>query len=1025
MLTLHEHIEEGKKIVESFKKRGEGVSNLVANLYSDPSHFIFELLQNAEDAYQKNVKYNGVKKVVFELTKEGISIYHNGKPFDETDLKLISSLANIDNVKREDVNQIGKFGIGFKSVFSITDTPYIYSSNGYSFILRDYLVLEEVEHPPTLDFTTKFYLPLIPGKYEVVKEGLEKLDALSLLFLDQISLIEINIEGQEPVRIFKKPEKENQCRIEINDEPYNFILFSSPVTIDNKETKVKLSYFLKNDTIAPFSVFRKPSLFVYFGTDEKTELELLLHGPFGTTPSREKVPLDDKSDIGKQNLEILKNLASSFITSLYKMKKKGLLTVDLWKILPTQEKTEDVINNIFYNFLSGELRKGAVLIPDSKGGYTNTSNGALAKNKKIPAFLSAKDLIELFDKKRWVDTSISEDAEGTRYLWEYFADTLEMQEIDIRELVKKINDNDEFIGKKSDQWLKSFYALLLDLRDGSEVLSQIRKMNIIRTADGSHIAPFIDDAPNAFLFLPDFPKENIVKKCFIEDDESRRFLTERLKLTVPDKVDSIINKTIRKYINPKRILKKQNTEDINHILSALNDKKISTEKLELLRVELRSHKIIRATNAKSRKIVFKKPYEVYLPTKQNKAYFKSNPGIWFPAVEISSEKLEKLGCLRDIKLRSKSPIRGTSYVTLAKYWGEHKRGEDLFDPDAKLDGLEFALKHLNKERSKIIWKTLLQENNYKKVGGRIQKCKHQNFPIDEIEIEEELSPIGKLLTEHAWIYVKNRKSKPSNLYFSQLDKKVYDLDGSAPKLLSEKLGFKHDIRQQAEALGYVVLDKKDKDYKEFLKFKKQKEQENKIDATEEPQTPIDSEPTINTENALEITHGNFSDANGNGSPSPRTHFNKHDCRDGTPREKRFFLGLKNEYLKNGFSMEVEEERKFILKKGNDQVEIVWCNSETANRVGYDFEINQNGTIEKVIELKTTRADIGAHFVLSGPQWDKARDMHLNKEGKKYEVFCVYKADQEKPKTAKIIDPFGNHLEKRLKIIEVCISPRAN
>jgi len=1025
LLTLQEHIEEGKKIVESFKKRGEGVSNLVANLYSDPSHFIFELLQNAEDAYQKHDKYKGVKKVVFELTEQGISIYHNGKPFDENDLIQISTLAKVDNTKKDDVNQIGKFGIGFKSVFSITHTPFIHSNNGYNFKLRDYLVLEKVTPPSTLDFTTKFYLPLIPGKHEIVKEGLEKLDALSLLFLDQISLIEINIEDQEPVRILKKSEKENQCRIKVNDEPYDFILFSSPITIDNKKTKVKLSYFLKNGTIAPFSGLRKPSLFVYFGTDEKTELELLLHGPFGTTPSREKVPLDEKSNIGKQNLEILKKLASSFVASLYKLKKTNLLTVDLWKILPVQEKTEDVINNTFYNFLLEELRKGAVLIPDSKGRYTNISNGALAKNKKIPAFLSAKDLIGLFDKKSWVSTSISEDSEGTRYLWEYFADTLEMKEIDIRELVKKINYNDSLIDKKADQWLKSFYTLLLDLRDGSEVLSQVRKMKIIRTADGSHIAPFIDDTPNAFLFLPDFPKENIVKKCFIDDDDSKRFLTERLKLTVPDKVDSIINKTIKKYVNPQRILKKQNTEDINHILSALNDKKISTEKLELLKSELRSHKIIRTTNAKSRKITFKKPYEVYLPTKQNKIYFKGNPSIWFSTVEISNERLEKFGCLRDIKLRSKSSVRGTSYITLAQSWGYHKRGEDLFDPDAKLDGLEFALKHLNKDRSKIIWKTLLQENNYKKVGGKIQKCKYQNFPIDEIEIEDELSPIGKLLTAHAWIYVKNRKNKPSDLYFSQLDKRTYDLDGSAPKFLSEKLGFKHDIRQQAEALGYVVLDKKDKDYKDFLKFKEQKEQENKIDATEEPQTPIDSEPTIDTENTPEISHGNFSDVNGNGSSLTRPHFNKHDCRDGTPREKRFFLGLKQEYLKNGFSLEVEEERRFILKKGNDQVEIVWCNSETANRIGYDFEINRNGTIEKVIELKTTRADIGAHFVLSGPQWDKARDMHLGNEGEKYEVFCVYKADQEKPKTAKIIDPFKTHLEKRLRIIEVCISPRAN
>lgn len=251
------------------------------------------------------------------------------------------------------------------------------------------------------------------------------------------------------------------------------------------------------------------------------------------------------------------------------------------------------------------------------------------------------------------------------------------------------------------------------------------------------------------------------------------------------------------------------------------------------------------------------------------------------------------------------------------------------------------------------------------------------------------------------------------------------MDGSIPQFLSDKLGFKHDIRQQAEALGFVVFNKKDKEYRDFLNFKKLKEKENKFDATEEPITPIDSEPTVDSKNSPEVTHSDFSDATENGSTFPQTQFNKHDCRDGTPREKRYFLGLKIEYLKNGFFLEAEDERKFSLTNGKDQVEIIWCNSETANRVGYDFEINLNGKVEKVIELKTTRADLGAHFILSGPQWDKARDMHLNNQGEKYELFCVYKADKVTPKTAKIINPFRNHLEKKMRIIEVRIAPRTN
>ena len=438
-------------------------------------------------------------------------------------------------------------------------------------------------------------------------------------------------------------------------------------------------------------------------------------------------------------------------------------------------------------------------------------------------------------------------------------------------------------------------------------------------------------------------------------------------------------------------------------------------------------RIIRASNAKSRKCVFRKPSEVYLSTKQNKTYFKSNPNIWFVSVNVSSKKLEKIGCHREIRIRSKVPSPGSNYISLAHYIGYHMRGVDLFDPDAEMDGLEFTLKHLNKERSKIIWKTLLRENNYKKVSGAIQRCKKKDFPFDYITIEEQTSKLGKLLTENVWLYMKNKKRKPSDLLLSELDKKSYEIDGSTPKFLSEKLGFIHNIKQEAEALGYIVLDKKDKVYNEFLKFKKQKEKEAKERdaADEEPQTPIDTEPTIDNTNVTEITHPEFTGTGGNGSTHTSSAYGKHDCSDGTPREKRFFDGLKDEYLKKGFQLIQKEKRRMVFKNSSDEIEILWSNSETKNKVGYDFEINRNGQIERVIELKTTRADVGATFTLSGAQWDKARDMHLNKEGEKYEVFCVYKADHEKPKTVRIKDPFRDHLEKHLRIIEVCISPNTN
>ena len=62
-----------KNWVEAGKKRGaqDGLKKLLTELYPDKAHFIYELLQNAED---KNAS-----EVSFELYEDKLIFSHNGK----------------------------------------------------------------------------------------------------------------------------------------------------------------------------------------------------------------------------------------------------------------------------------------------------------------------------------------------------------------------------------------------------------------------------------------------------------------------------------------------------------------------------------------------------------------------------------------------------------------------------------------------------------------------------------------------------------------------------------------------------------------------------------------------------------------------------------------------------------------------------------------------------------------------------------------------------------------------------------
>jgi HSP90 family molecular chaperone len=102
---------------------------LLSGMYHDPSHFIFEILQNAEDAEATYVE--------FILYQDRLVIIHNGRDFTTDDIEAITGIGN--TTKSDDLTTIGKFGIGFKSVFAITQSPVIHSGT-YHFEITNFVV---------------------------------------------------------------------------------------------------------------------------------------------------------------------------------------------------------------------------------------------------------------------------------------------------------------------------------------------------------------------------------------------------------------------------------------------------------------------------------------------------------------------------------------------------------------------------------------------------------------------------------------------------------------------------------------------------------------------------------------------------------------------------------------------------------------------------------------------------------------------------------------------------------------------
>ena len=178
-----------KKIAEEHEKRygwDTKSRRLYRRLYSDKTHFVYELLQNADDNKSLNLE--------LQLGKNELLVWNDGYQFSEEDVRNICSLGS----SNKDLTQIGTFGIGFKAVYNYTDFPEIYSGVE-RFLIRD-LVKPECINEVTSKFDeqidngkTVFRLPfknsLRQEDIKRLKDRLQNLNKRSLLFLRHLEMV--------------------------------------------------------------------------------------------------------------------------------------------------------------------------------------------------------------------------------------------------------------------------------------------------------------------------------------------------------------------------------------------------------------------------------------------------------------------------------------------------------------------------------------------------------------------------------------------------------------------------------------------------------------------------------------------------------------------------------------------------------------------------------------------------------------------------------------------------------------------
>ena len=522
------------------------VLDLLGQLYSERTHFIFELIQNAEDA--------GATEVVFELFADRLELRHDGRPFTEADVRGVCGVGK--SGKAGDLTAIGKFGIGFKSVYAYTRSPRIHSS-GEHFRIENYVRPVAVEPLPSAG--TLFVFPFdhdsVPAA-DAVREIAAALSALAprvLLFLENIERLRVGGAGVAESVIERSVAGEGSKRrvtLRRGQRREEWLAWSRRAEgLGGPAAPVEIAFRVEAGRIVPCG---SSPLIVFFPTEKETFLGFLVQGPYRTTPARDNIPGHDPS-----NQVLVRETAALLCDVLRELRDDGLLTVEALQALPLDAArfgADSMFRPLFDAV--GEALTAEALIPVAGGGYGVAVELELASRPEVRELLEPDQLGALCGAGRpvwFADESITEHL--TPVLWRYLREEIGINEVTPADLVARLTG--EFLQAQSDEWITRCYAFLFTdsalwraPRSDGEPPGPARAKPIIRLQDGRHVTPFDSpdrpDRPTVYLPGPRASSLPTVRRAIADSPAARQFL-EALNLTEPDVVAEVLELILPRY----------------------------------------------------------------------------------------------------------------------------------------------------------------------------------------------------------------------------------------------------------------------------------------------------------------------------------------------------------------------------------------------------------------------------------------------------------------------------------------------
>lgn len=703
-----------------------GVKNSVVEKYSDQAHFIYELLQNADDTGATSARF---------ILREGELVFaHNGtrrfsisNPATEHedaqegslgDINAITSIANSNKTPAS----IGKFGVGFKAVFQYTQSPHVYDPN-FHFKIERFMVPVQLDtdnigrKPEETLFVFPFDHPNRhrDNAYDDIYDKLRSL-IFPVLFLANLEKISFECAGQ--LGLYRKSVQRQAMFGTTNAQLVTLVYDDrGEATEDNlwlftrvREDGHAYSVgFALNDE-GKLKSTAHPA-FCFFRTKEVTGLNFLIHAPFLLTDSREGVKAGEPHN--KDMIRLLAELAADSLTYL---KNSELVDDCIFDVVPYDESKFSDINDqdrisfkpFFITMKEALVKKG--LLPSSQG-FVTAENAYWAAVPQIAEVFSHEQLAALCDNEHaeWVFRSFGRDETSRlNVALAQYINAITRDQYDHNRIIEAVTG--DFVETQPISWLHRFYKYVAESNKRTKL---IKIKAVFLNQDGHAVAAF-DEKEQAILFLPmeEDSDYETVNTALLEDEETAVFL-KQLGVTTPALKDEIYNKILPQYRN--------NRGDIN-ILSHFKKffqyyKDCPQSELDSFISRLTGYDFVLYRFLGEEKTYRGNGNALYFPWRDLHQWFQYKPNtrfvdfnVYLNLVGRSNEKdlisfLTELGVKHEPKILSRQLSKEEALQIKAPCEYSRKPGKWK---EPYIDGCQEIIDHVTPDNSVVIWEQLLK-----------------------------------------------------------------------------------------------------------------------------------------------------------------------------------------------------------------------------------------------------------------------------------------------------------------------------